>query len=103
VRAAYTALPKGLWDSLCSKYTMSIIMSLYLALLFIAFVPGVLVTLPKGGSKMTVIAVHAILFTVAWSFTHKAIWRMSETFQAEPLATEAPTSLSSTILTPARA
>jgi len=56
---------------------MNIITSIYLALLFIAFVPGVLVTLPKGGNKMTVVAVHAFLFAAVWHLTHKFVWRMS--------------------------
>jgi hypothetical protein len=57
-------------------------MSLYLAALFVAFTPGVLVTLPKGGSKYTVLAVHALLFVVVWHFTHKMVWRMTmEGFQ----------------------
>lgn len=60
---------------------MNILMSLYLAALFVAFVPGVLVTLPKGGSKMTVVAVHAVLFTVAWHFTNKIAKRATEGFQ----------------------
>ena len=57
-------------------------MSLYLALLFVAFTPGVLVTLPKGGSKYTVVAVHAALFTLVWYYTHKTVFRMTiESFQ----------------------
>ena len=32
------------------------------ALLFAVFVPGVLVTLPPGGSKWVVLAVHGLLF-----------------------------------------
>jgi hypothetical protein len=38
--------------------------SLIAAVLFYAFVPGVLVTLPKGGSPKTVLVVHALLFTL---------------------------------------
>ena len=61
---------------------MNVFLSLYLALLFVAFVPGVLVTLPKGGSKYTVLAVHALLFSVVWHFTNKTVWRMTmEGFQ----------------------
>jgi pentapeptide MXKDX repeat protein len=61
---------------------MNVFMSLYLAVLFVAFTPGVLVTLPKGGSKYTVLAVHAALFTLVWYFTHKTVWRMTlEGFQ----------------------
>jgi hypothetical protein len=34
------------------------------ALVFAAFVPGVLITLPPGGSRTTVLVVHAVLFAV---------------------------------------
>jgi hypothetical protein len=34
------------------------------AVLFYAFVPGVLVTLPKGASHKTTLLVHAVLFAV---------------------------------------
>ena len=60
---------------------MNLWLSLYLAALFVAFVPGVLVTLPKGGSKMTVLVVHALLFTLVWHFTHTMVWELSEGFQ----------------------
>ncbi len=36
--------------------------------MFAAFVPGVLVTLPKGGDKATVLVVHAALFAVVTHF-----------------------------------
>ena len=36
--------------------------------LFVAFVPGVLVTLPKGGSRKTVLLVHGILFALTIHF-----------------------------------
>jgi hypothetical protein len=48
------------------------------ALLFAAFVPGVLVTLPKGGSKTTVLAVHAVLFSVVTSVVMMWYWSMRE-------------------------
>jgi hypothetical protein len=39
------------------------------ALLFIAFVPGVVVTLPsKGANKWTILALHTLLFMVASHF-----------------------------------
>jgi hypothetical protein len=61
---------------------MNVLMSLYLAALFVALTPGVLVTLPKGGKKYTVIAVHAVLFLVVWHFTNKIVRRMAvESFQ----------------------
>jgi hypothetical protein len=61
---------------------MNVYMSLYLAILFIAFVPGVLVSLPPKGGKYMVLAVHALLFVVVWHLTHKAVWKLtSEGFQ----------------------
>jgi hypothetical protein len=43
------------------------------ALVFAAFVPGVLVTLPPGGSRTTVLAVHAGLFAVLHHFVLKTL------------------------------
>ena len=37
---------------------------IYNIVLFIAFLPGMIVTLPPSGSKMTVAVVHAILFAI---------------------------------------
>ena len=51
-------------------------MSLYLAALFVAFVPGVLVTLPPRCTKNVVLAVHAALFVLVWHFTHRMVFRM---------------------------
>ena len=56
---------------------MNFFVTLYVAVLFIVLTPGVLLTLPKGGSKLTVAAVHALVFAVIYHFTHKAVWRMS--------------------------
>lgn len=44
------------------------------ALLFAAFVPGVLVTLPPGGSRNVVLAVHAVLFTLLHSMIMRWAW-----------------------------
>jgi len=41
------------------------------ALVFVAFVPGVLITLPPGGSRMTVLLVHGILFAIV----SKMLWK----------------------------
>jgi len=54
---------------------MDIISSLISALLFVAFVPGVLVTLPsKSASRRTVLLVHMILFTVVTTFVMRYYW-----------------------------
>ena len=71
---------------------MSLLMSLYVAVLFFVLVPGVLVTLPPGGKKMTVALVHAVVFAVVYQMTHKAVYRMVapyEAFQAEQAAAAA--------------
>ena len=52
-------------------------MSLYVALLFVLLTPGVLLTLPSGGNKLTVAVVHGLVFAVVWHFTHKMVWRAS--------------------------
>jgi len=44
------------------------------ALVFAGLVPGVLVRLPPGGSKTTVIIVHAILFAVVSTIVMKMYW-----------------------------
>ena len=41
---------------------MEWVMFLFTALLFFLLTPGILVTLPPKGKKMTVAAVHAVLF-----------------------------------------
>lgn len=49
------------------------------AALFAAFVPGVVVTLPgKSSGRMTVLAVHAVLFSLAAMYAMKWYWGMRE-------------------------
>ena len=48
---------------------MNVLMSLYVVLLFVLLTPGILLTLPKGGSKLTVAVVHGLVFLVAYYFT----------------------------------
>lgn len=57
---------------------MDFVSTILSALLFAAFVPGVLVTLPKGGSKATVLVVHAVLFSVVTSVVMMWYWSMRE-------------------------
>jgi hypothetical protein len=47
---------------------------LFQALLFAAFVPGVLVTLPPGGSRWVVLAVHGLLFAVVCKYLYRALF-----------------------------
>jgi len=54
---------------------MDIISALLSALLFVAFIPGVLVTLPsKTASKRTILLVHAVLFAVVTSLVMRFYW-----------------------------
>ena len=55
---------------------MSLLMTLYVAALFFVLTPGVLVSLPPGGKKMTVALVHAVVFAVVYQLTHKMVARM---------------------------
>jgi hypothetical protein len=43
-------------------------------LLFAAFVPGVLVKLPPGGSPAVVLVTHALLFSLVTSFVMQYYW-----------------------------
>jgi hypothetical protein len=45
------------------------------ALVFAVFVPGVLITLPPGGSRWVVLAVHGLLFAVLHHFILSALFR----------------------------
>jgi hypothetical protein len=56
---------------------MNLFVMLYVAALFVALTPGVLLTLPKGGARLTVAVVHGIVFAVVYHFTHKMVWRAS--------------------------
>jgi|APCry1669190591_1035303.scaffolds.fasta_scaffold03180_2 hypothetical protein len=53
---------------------MDLISSLLSALLFVAFVPGVLVTLPPKSSRGTVILTHAVLFAIVVSLVMQYYW-----------------------------
>jgi amino acid permease len=56
---------------------MSLVISAYAALLFFILTPGILLRLPKNGSKYTVALVHAVVFGFLFWLTHKFVWRMS--------------------------
>jgi hypothetical protein len=50
-------------------------MSLFTAALFFVLTPGVLLSLPPGGSKLVVAATHAAVFALVWHLTHKMVWK----------------------------
>jgi hypothetical protein len=49
--------------------------SLYAAVLFFILTPGVLLSLPPGGSRTTVALTHAVVFGLVWALTHKMVYR----------------------------
>lgn len=57
---------------------MDFVSTILSALIFAAFVPGVLITLPKSGSKATVLVVHAVLFAIVSSFVMRMYWSTRE-------------------------
>jgi hypothetical protein len=57
---------------------MNLWVLLYIAVLFFVLTPGILVSLPSGGSKTTVAAVHALVFAVIFHFTHKLVWNLTK-------------------------
>lgn len=52
------------------------LMSLFIALLFFLLTPGILLSLPSGGSLMQKAAVHAVVFALVYHVTHKSVWKM---------------------------
>ena len=57
---------------------MNLLFSLYVLVLFFVLTPGILVTLPKNGSKMMVTAVHGAIFAAVLFLTGHSVWRMTE-------------------------
>jgi hypothetical protein len=72
---------------------MSLIVSLYSAILFFVLVPGILLSLPPKGNKFVVAGVHALVFALIFHFTHKLVWRLGaslEGFETPTAETSAP-------------
>jgi len=56
---------------------MNLVVAVYSAILFFVLSPGVLLRLPKNGSKFVVAGVHSLVFAVILYFTAHFVWRMS--------------------------
>jgi hypothetical protein len=54
---------------------MNLLMTVFVAVLFVALTPGILVSLPPGGSKLTTALFHGVVFALVYHLTHKAVWR----------------------------
>ena len=61
---------------------MNVFVTVYIALLFMVLTPGVLLTIPKRGSKLVVAVVHALVFGVVYYFTHKMVWKFSQSLDS---------------------
>ena len=62
---------------------MNLLVSLYAALLFVVLTPGVLVTIPKGCSKLTVAGVHGLIFAAVWYFTYRLVREAFQDYEDE--------------------
>jgi len=51
-------------------------MFIYSAVLFFVLTPGIVLTLPPKGKKMTVALVHALIFGLVFGLTHKFVWNL---------------------------
>ena len=47
-----------------------LLIGLYVAALFVLLTPGILLTLPPGGSKLTVAVVHGLVFALVYNLTY---------------------------------
>jgi hypothetical protein len=57
---------------------MHLLSTIFSALLFSAFVPGILFSIPPKGSKYLVLFTHATLFALVYHFAHKAIFHVKQ-------------------------
>lgn len=60
---------------------MNLTVLIFSTVLFFVLSPGVLVTIPKNGSKITASAVHAVVFGIIFHFSHNFIMQLSEGFK----------------------
>jgi hypothetical protein len=61
---------------------MNLAVAIYSAIVFFILSPGVLLRLPPNGGKMTVAAVHAVVFALVLYFTAGFVWRWSMSIPA---------------------
>jgi len=63
----------------------NLVMTLFVALLFAVLTPGVVLSLPPGGSKLSKAVVHGLVFALVFHFTHHYVWKtFAEGFAAAP-------------------
>jgi hypothetical protein len=65
---------------------MNLLMTLFTGVLFVLLTPGILLSLPPGGSKLTTAVFHGVVFALVYHLTHKAVWAYTsgaQGFQAQ--------------------
>jgi hypothetical protein len=70
---------------------MQWLMLAFVVVLFVALTPGVLLRLPPGGSKLTVAAVHGVVFALVYHFTHHTVAGILYGGAREGVANQCPT------------
>ena len=55
---------------------MNLVMFIFAAVLFFILTPGILLSLPPGGSKMMVAATHAVVFGLVFTLSHNMLMSM---------------------------
>jgi len=59
---------------------MNLVLFLVLVALFALLTPGVLLRLPKSGTKWTVALTHGLVFALVWTLSHKFFARATSMF-----------------------
>ncbi len=59
---------------------MYVLLFVFLVAIFVAFVPGVLITLPPRGSRNMVLLTHGILFALVWALLHSTLSAFASRF-----------------------
>jgi len=70
---------------------MNLLMTLYVAALFVLLTPGVLVKLPPKGSLLTVAIVHGLVFALIYHLSHRTVYRLVvDGFENSPMNADMP-------------
>lgn len=59
---------------------MYVLLFVFLVSLFVAFIPGVLITLPPNGSRRMILLTHGILFALVWGLLHSTLSAFASRF-----------------------
>lgn len=62
---------------------MNLVLFLVLVALFVVLTPGILLRLPKNGSKLTVAVVHGLVFALVWSLTRNMLIKATSVFNVD--------------------